>query len=276
MIKGGCKRKKRGTRALTFNWKDKTIVKSKHSQVTIFIIIAVLVIVAAVLMYFLYPKIRTSTTSSSPTIFIQSCIEDELQKITEKVSLQGGSINPELYIKSQGENIEYLCYTNEYYKKCVVQEPSLKSHIESEIKEAIKTKVQSCFNSVEEDYKKKGYQVSLTRKDYEIEIQPKKVIVNFDYELTLNKGTSAKYDNFRVSISNNLYNLLIISNRIIEWETQYGDSDITSYMNYYPWLKAEKIRKTDGTKIYILTDRNSEDKFQFASRSVVIAPGYQS
>ncbi len=35
-------------------------------------------------------------------------------------------------------------------------------------------------------------------------------------------------------------------------------------------------RKTDGTKIYILTDKNSGDKFQFASRSVVIAPGYQT
>jgi len=252
------------------------ILKSKRSQITIFIIIAVLIVAAAVLIYFIYPKIKTSTTSDSPTTFIQSCIEDELKKNTEKVSLQGGSINPELYIQYQGENVEYICYTNEYYKKCVVQEPSLKSHIESEIKEAIKTKVQGCFNSVEDEYRKKGYQVSLTRKDYDVEIQPKRIMVNFDYELILNKGASSKYNNFKVSINNNLYNFLIISNRIIEWEVQYGDSDITSYMNYYTWLKAEKIRKTDGTKIYILTDRNSKDKFQFASRSVVIAPGYQS
>ena len=45
-------------------------------------------------------------------------------------------------------------------------------------------------------------------------------------------------------------------------------------MTYYPWLKVEKILRDDGTKIYILTDRNTGDKFEFAVRSVAWPPGY--
>jgi hypothetical protein len=45
-------------------------------------------------------------------------------------------------------------------------------------------------------------------------------------------------------------------------------------MNYYHDLKVEKKKQLDGTNIYILTDRNNENKFQFASRSVAWPPGY--
>jgi hypothetical protein len=247
---------------------------NNKGQVTIFIIVAILIVVAAVLVYFLYPKIKTTTSSSSSSGFIQSCMGDELKEVAETISLQGGDFKPELYSSYNNNEISYLCYTNEYYKKCVVQEPLLKDSMEKEIKNAINEKVTSCFDTLEKDSKSKGYEVSLERKDYNIEIQPKKIVLTIDYPLILSKGSSNKYEEFQVTTESNLYNLILIANRIVEWEVQYGDADITSYMNYYSWLKAEKIRKTDGAKIYILTDRDSKDKFQFASRSMVVAPGY--
>ena len=45
-------------------------------------------------------------------------------------------------------------------------------------------------------------------------------------------------------------------------------------MNYYHDLNVEKKKQSDGSTIYILTDRNNENKFQFASRSVAWPPGY--
>ena len=44
-------------------------------------------------------------------------------------------------------------------------------------------------------------------------------------------------------------------------------------MNYYHDLKVEKNKQTDGSTIYILTERDTENKFQFASRSVAWPPG---
>jgi hypothetical protein len=45
-------------------------------------------------------------------------------------------------------------------------------------------------------------------------------------------------------------------------------------MSWYPNLKIEKKLQLDGTTIYIITDRDTEEVFQFASRSVVLPPGY--
>jgi len=54
----------------------------------------------------------------------------------------------------------------------------------------------------------------------------------------------------------------------------FGDAETTTYMNYYRDLKVEKKKKTDGTTVYIITDRNDGNKFQFASRSIAWPPGY--
>jgi flagellar basal body-associated protein FliL len=52
-------------------------VMSKSGQVTIFIIIAIIIVAAGLLIYSFYPQIKTSfgTQQQNPPSFIQSCIE---------------------------------------------------------------------------------------------------------------------------------------------------------------------------------------------------------
>lgn len=247
----------------------------KRGQVTIFIIIAVIIVALAVLIYFVYPKITTSGIETNPTQYIQDCLKGDIETNINKISLQGGSLNPTLYSLYNDEKIEYICYTNEYYQRCVMQQPFLKTHIEEEIKNSISEKTKECFDSLEENYKKKGYEVNLIRNDYSVELLPEKIVTTFDYYLGLTKGsTTNKYEVFKIVLNNNLYELVSISNSILESEARYGDAETTNYMTYYHWLKLEKKAIGDGTKIYILTDRNSENKFQFASRSIVWPAGY--
>ncbi len=253
------------------------MVNDKRAQVTIFIIIAVIIVAAAILIYSFYPQIKTSfgIEEKNPQSYIQSCIESDIKEAADNLSLQGGSLVPENYILYNNEKIEYLCYTGEYYKTCVVQQPMLKGHIESEIKGYIKEKAESCFNSMEESYRKKGYNINLKRGLTIVELLPQKIVSVFNYSLVLTKGEdSEKYDSFRVVLDNNLYELVSIANSILEWEATYGEAETTFYMDYYHNLKVEKIKQSDGTAIYILTDRNKGDKFQFASRSVAWPPGY--
>ncbi len=250
---------------------------NKRGQVTIFIIIAVMIVVLGILIYMFYPEISVGLglEPKNPTAFIQTCIEDEIKESIEKLSLQGGSLVPEHYILYNNEKIEYLCYTGEYYKTCVVQQPMLKEHIESEIKNEIEEEVDACFDSMKESYQKRGYEVSLRKGEISVELLPERVVATFDHSLTLTKGEdSEKQDSFSVVLNNNLYELISIANSILEWEATYGDSETTTYMNYYHDLKVEKKKQSDGTTIYILTDRNTENKFQFASRSVAWPPGY--
>lgn len=251
--------------------------RNVRGQVTVFIIIAILVVAAGILLYYFYPKFKTTVSpeSTSPSGFVQDCISEKIEETVEMISLQGGSVEPDFSFNYQGNEIEYLCYTNEYYKTCVVQQPMLKEHIEKEILEEISEDVNFCFDSMQQSYQNQGYEVNLKRGETIVELLPKRIVVDFDSELTLTKKDSEKYEDFKIVLNNNLYELVGIAQSIVEWETIYGDVDVNDYMTYYHDLKVEKVKQGDGTTIYILTDLNNDKKFQFASRSVVFAPGYK-
>ena len=74
-------------------------------------------------------------------------------------------------------------------------------------------------------------------------------------------------------MSSSLYEHVMIASSISNWEARYGESEQILYMNYYPDLRVDKKRKGDGTTVYILSNRESEETFMFAIRSAVIAPG---
>ena len=96
----------------------------------------------------------------------------------------------------------------------------------------------------------------------------------FENDLTLTLGgDSERYEKIVVVVDKNVYELMSIANSILNMELKYGDSETTTYMNYYHDLKVEKLKQSDGTTIYILTNRDTGEKFQFASRSVAWPPG---
>ena len=249
---------------------------SKKGQVTIFIIIAIVVVGLAVLFYSFYPQLRSTFISEieSPQAFIQSCLEEDIENTIDKLSLQGGDLDPEFFYQHGRDKLRYLCYSSEYYKLCTVQEPLLKEHIEEEIKEDISAKASECFIELKKVYQDKGYQVTLDEGSMGIELLPKRVVASFNNTLTLRKETAETYDTFRVVLNNNLYELTSIAISIIDFETTYGDAETTFYMDYYRDLKVEKLKQSEGTTVYILTDLNTDKKFQFASRSMAWKPGY--
>ncbi len=250
---------------------------NKKGQITVFIIIAVIIVALILLIYSFYPQIKTGfgLEEKNPPSYIQACIEDSIKETADKLSLQGGSLAPENYVMYNNNKIEYLCYINEFYKPCIMQQPMLKEHIESEIEKEIKEEAKTCFNSMRESYQKKGYDVNLGGGGINIELLPQKIVAVFNYSLVLTKGgETEKHNSFRIVLNNNLYELVSISNSILEWEATYGDAETTFYMDYYHNLKVEKKKQTDGTTIYILADRNTGDKFQFASRSIAWPAGY--
>ena len=268
---------KRGTCALTSRIRKNICPTSKRAQVTIFIIIAIVIVVGGVLIYAFFPQIKSTLGGEvkNPQTFILECVEDEIEDAVEKISLQGGSIEPEHYILYNDEKIEYLCYTEENFKLCMIQRPLLKRHIEREIKNEIDDTVRDCFNSLKKSYVKRGYSVDLKEGPTKVELLPNRIVSTFNYSLTLTKEDSERYDSFSVVVNNNLYELISIANNILKWEATLGDAEPTMYMAIYSYLKIEKPLPED-TKIYILTNKKSGEKFQFASRSLVSSKGYSS
>ena len=246
-------------------------MEKKRGQLTIFIIVAILV-VAIVALLFAFPKLRTSVgfeKPESPENFIQTCLEDTIKENVETLSKQGGSLEPSLSILYQDEKIQYLCYTPQKYQACVVKIPFLEKHIEDEIKKSIEDDVNFCFNSLKQTFDDKGYTANLKKGEIIVELLPQRIVTTINNEFTFSKADETqRRETFRVIVDNNLYELIGIAQSIMSDEIFFGDSFEQAYMEFDTNVKVEKKRPvTEGTTIYILTDRNTQDKFKFAIQS---------
>ncbi|MEK6823424.1 MAG: hypothetical protein AABY06_00155 [Nanoarchaeota archaeon] len=249
-------------------------MNKERGQITIFIIVAIMVI-AIVALLFAFPKLKTAVgfeKLQSPENFIQTCLEDTINENVNIISKQGGTLEPSPYILYQDEKIQYLCYNPQKYQACVVQIPFLEKHIEDEIKKSIEDNVNFCFNSLKQTYEDRGYTTNLKKGEVIVELLPKRIITTMNYEFTFSKEEDIqKREIFRVIVNNNnLYELVAIAQSIMDWEILMGDSFEQNYMDFYTWLKVEKKRPGDDTTIYILTDRNTDDKFKFAIQSWIL------
>lgn len=249
------------------------IVSCKRSQVTIFIIIAIVIV--ALLIIIFYPRIQTTFfTPKTPQGFIEDCMQEDIETNLAILKKQGGILEPENFILYQDNKISYLCYTNEYYKTCVMQEPFIKERFEEELKLSIEKKAGECVNSLVEDYEKKGYSVSSKKPEVSVELVPGSIKIEINSGLTITKESTESYNKILIVKESGIYDLLMISESILNYEARLGDSNPETYMYYYPDLKIEKFKQGDGSKIYMLTDRETEEKFVFASRSLSWPAGY--
>ena len=97
--------------------------------------------------------------------------------------------------------------------------------------------------------------------------------MNLDSDLRVSKDRTESYKTIKITKTSKLYELVMITTSILNWEARYGDSEIMNYMMYYPELRVEKKKQDEGTTIYILTDKDTSEQFVFASRSVVLPVG---
>jgi len=246
----------------------------KKSQITIFVILAIAILIVLILLFIGKEKIADYFTGEPPIEQIKRCAREATTESIDILTVQGGSLNPSLYYLYQGNKIEYLCYTNENYKTCVVQKPFLKKSIEKEIKTYIEPKIKNCIKNAEAFLEKQGFEVTSKTPVVSVELVPSNILINIDSNLKIAKDRTSAYKEIKTDVSSKLYDFAMIVSSIINWEARYGDSETLNYMLYYPSLKVEKKLQSDGTTIYILTDRITLDKFIFASRSIAWPPGF--
>ncbi len=249
------------------------MVKNKRSQVTLFIILAIAIVIVLILLFTSGGNLFAVFTPASPLNQIKQCSQEPVEEAIEILRLQGGSLEPENYYLYQGNKVDYLCYTEEYYSKCIMQKPLLKQSIEKQIKLYAEPKIRNCINSVKSSLEDKGYSISMKNPEVSVSLVPNNIIIETDLDLSITKENTESYKTIKADVVSKLYDQVMIASSISNWEAHYGDSETMTYMMYYPSLKLEKKKQGEGTTIYILTDRDSQDKFMFASRSVVLPAG---
>mgnify|MGYP001565567547 FL=1 len=245
----------------------------KRGQVTFFVIIA-LIIVAVVLVIFLFPRLNVFVEELNPSSFLRTCIENDVKSSVNILSKQGGYFLPNNYYTYKGKRIQYLCYTDELYKPCIVQQPLLVSHVEEEIENQVKSKADQCVEELVKQYERRGFDVERRPSEINVDIIQGKIVVDFISPMTIRKESTQTFEKFAVGLDTELYELLMTAVSIIQYESTFGDSETTLYLQYYPNLRIDKIRRNDGNTIYKLSNVATKDEFTFASRSLVWPEGY--
>jgi hypothetical protein len=246
----------------------------RRGQLSITVILALIIVGVVLIVVFLAPRLNIFVTDVNPSSFLRNCIEDDVVEIKDVLSRQGGYSSPENYVLHDGEMIQYLCYTTENYKPCVVQQPLLVDHVKGEIRSHVEPRARQCMTDLAEEYDRKGYSVQTTPGEIEVDIIPGSIVVEFLAPISVSKEDSVQsFQKFAVGVDREWYDLLLNAISILQFESTLGDSETTLYIQYYPDLKINKL-KDDGDTLYTLSNVVTGDEFTFASRSLVWPAGY--
>ncbi len=241
----------------------------KKGQVTIFIIIGI-VIVISILSFFLWLK-PTYFSGKSASLNFEGCIQDSVEQGIQQLGKTAGSINPEFTLTTLGEKITYLCYTNEFYKTCTVQNPFIKQHFEEELTNLIKEKVNTCYSNSIGNLRAEGYEVASGEVSYEVSLELG--VVRLSIDAPTNVGAS-KFTKFNIELSSPIYEMVMLATSLIQTESKFGETDTSYLMTLYPDYLIEKQEQGEGTRIYTINSKTFGNKFKFATRSLVFPPGF--
>jgi len=250
---------------------------NKKAQVSIFIIIGVIVVAAILLFLFfrtnITPEIKKSS-EKNPEYFLDNCLNEGAESIVRKILKNGGYMENPLHKELDGENITYLCYTENYYTQCTNQEPLLVQHVKKELKENSQGIIENCFYEWETNLENDGYGIEIGSMNFDVELAPKKIIFDIKRKIVLSKsGTTSKFENFEIQKLSKLYELTVIAQEIVSQEAEYCNFDHLGFMIIYPEYDIEKFRTGDGDVIYSIKDKKTQEEFKFAVRSCIMPGG---
>jgi len=247
---------------------------NSRGQVTIFVVLAVMIVVAIVGVIFLRTNIKSDFANDlGARQAIVSCVETAVKESTQKIFDGGGEIFPEKFIMYDGLVHNYLCYQDDFYSRCYNRFPLLEESIENQIREDTKEEVQNCFNVLRSDFEERGYKVSGGSTDYSIDLVPGKVKINLKKRVeVVGEKSSSNFENFDGEVLSSLYELLGVAREIVNDESRYCNFEYNGYMILYPRFDIRRISYIDS-RIYLLIDRNSGEEFRFAVRSCALPAG---
>jgi hypothetical protein len=185
---------------------------NKRAQVTIFIIVALLII-AAIVVFFLF-RGNTNTGNGSPEISpiytkTLSCLESTTKEGVKYVALQGGYYNipEELSVYYLAEEVPY------YYLDSKTTIPSILK-VEDELESYISENLKLCIDF--DNLKEQGFEVTEGDLLISVDINDDEINVKADYPLTLKKGEDiSRLREFKADIPSNLQREYSTSQEIV-------------------------------------------------------------
>jgi hypothetical protein len=253
------------------------MTKSKHSQITIMVILALIIVVSIALVVVVVRKPTGGVMAiENPSAYIEQCAKQSLDVNVKYFLDNNGYPNKtNNYIVYLGEKVPYMCKSGTFYTPCTNQEPLLIEHFRSEIEKNVKKEVDSCFGNLTDAFESKGYVVEQTKNStYAIRFQGDVVALDITKKVTLKKGDESKvYEKFYAQIISPLYKLVNTERHIVNFESAVCNFDYLTWEMYYRDIGIERFISGDHSKVYTLTHLDSNQTLRFAVKTCALPAG---
>ncbi|MCX6742437.1 MAG: hypothetical protein NTX24_04690 [Candidatus Pacearchaeota archaeon] len=250
---------------------------NKKGQVTLFIIIGIVIVAVVLLAIFLVPRISRPTTPQTSTLnpgaYISSCVTDEVLPILSKLSKQGGYLDPSPYYTWYGNNLQFLCYSENETDDCVNQKPMLKEDIENQLLVKVDSITRSCINSFKLQTENKGDIVTTCGTLLlGVALKPESVTIDITcpIKIVTKEDENLNFNDFDISIDSNLYGQVMLAKDVVNEEiVGNGVNFAIQYASTHDDILLNSRTPTLGIRVYNITYINdpSDNEFLFAIKN---------
>jgi hypothetical protein len=252
------------------------LVKSRRSQITIFVIVAI-VLVLAIAGIFMLNKDRFFGVSAieDPKLFIQGCVSESAEEALELIQENSGYVSVQSpSLRYDDKDLSYLCYTPEKKELCSNLNPMLVNHIEQEILSYVSPRINNCFNALKSKLQDHNYQEE--PEVIEVIIAPDSLIIQIDKEVSFTKNEKTiKIDKFDTVIYSQVYDFARLTNQIINQEvscdclTETCNADVVQLSRSNPGFELERFVTSRNEEVYTIREASSGKEFMFAIRNCI-------
>ena len=248
---------------------------NSKSQITIFIILALIFVVGIALLFLVIRKPEiTILDEKNPQAFVESCTREAVEDALALLSIHGGDITPKGSIFYNNTDVTYLCYTSSFYQPCINQRPLFVEHLQGEITRFIEPRLVGCFQDLEKNLASE-YTIESSALGVATQLQSKQIGIHITKKMSVHKGESVTaIDDFNVIVVHPLYNLAEIATEIVNQESSYCHFDVLGYMILHPSYNIDQTITGEGNTIYTVTEVSTGESLTFAVRSCPLPPGY--
>ena len=250
---------------------------NKKGQITIFVIMAAVIVAALVLFFLIYrpPTIVGGQEFNDPESFLDTCLRNEIRDKVDVMLPQGGFVNPVDYALYDDIKVAYVCKNVNYYETCVTQYPVYISTIEQELEKELQETVEGCFLLLEDELDKRNYEHSGGDVSIDITLKPGIVETVIYRDFYLSKDEFSKdFSSFRIGLKSPVYDLAYVAQEISSKEAEYCYFEYEGYMLVHPEIDIKKNTLSDSTNIYTITRKKTGETLNIAVKGCVIPPGY--
>lgn len=250
-------------------------MKNKSGQVTIFIILAIL-IVSIVLILFVYPVFFPADSTKNPEQYLKDCAKTSLEE-SEKLLFDSNILikgNFSNYLVYQSKKVPYLCSISEFYVPCIPQQPALLSEVGKTIDNKLSRDMSICFQSLSDSFEKQGYYIKSKNFSTSINLVSGKIKVFIDSNFILNRGKeTVTIGKTSLDYNTPLFGLIKLQQTIVNYESTLCEFNDINWMRSDSSILISRFRASDQTKVYTIEDRNTNKKLNFAIKTCVFPAG---